>query len=232
KGNLITGTHPNENYAREILQLFSVGLNRMWPDGTLVLNANGDLVPTYDQNVVIGFSHVFTGWNWYQTNQANKRLPTDWNPDENYTNAMVLVPTHHELGTKRLLDSVVLPAAQGSQLDSSTTNFDGYCSRDLEFALDSIFANENVGPFICRQLIQRLVTSHPSRDYVYRVVQKFNDNGSHVRGDMKAVIKAILLDYEARSLTTAPTFGKQREPLLRATAVARAFPAPASVKAS
>lgn len=234
KGNLASGTHPNENYAREILQLFSVGLNRMWPDGTLVLNSNGDLVPTYDQDVIIGFSHVFTGWNYWQTNQASKRLPVNWNPSANYTNPMVLVPTHHELGTKRLLDNVVLPAAHGSQADSSSTNYDIYCLRDLDLALDSVFHNENVGPFICRQLIQRLVTSHPSRDYLYRVVQRFNNNGDGVRGDMKAVIRAILLDYEARStnMIGLPTHGKQREPLLRATALARALPAPAYLKGS
>lgn len=234
KGNIASGTHPNENYAREILQLFSVGLNRMWPDGTLVINSNGDLVPTYDQDVVTGYSHVFTGWNYWQTNQAGKRLPINWNPGVNYTNPMVLVPTHHELGTKRLLDNVILPAAHGAAADPARTNYDHYGSQDLEKALDSIFHNENVGPFICRQLIQRMVTSHPSRDYVYRVVQKFNDNGDGVRGDMKAVIKAILLDYEARSTNTLtlPTHGKQREPLLRATAMARALPAPPPVKAS
>jgi hypothetical protein len=234
KGNLALGTHPNENYAREILQLFSVGLNRMWPDGTLVINSQGDLVPTYNQDVIIGFAHVFTGWNYWQTNQANGRLPANWNPNANYTNAMVLVPTHHELGTKRLLDNVILPAAWGAQADSSTTNFDNYCSRDLKLALDSIFYNENVGPFICRQLIQRLVTSHPSRDYLYRVVQAFNDNGRGVRGDMQAVVKAILLDYEARSTNAiaTPTQGKQREPLLRATSIARAFPAPLPLKAT
>jgi uncharacterized protein (DUF1800 family) len=234
KGNPILGTHPNENYAREILQLFSIGLNRMWPDGTLVLNSRGDLVPTYDQDVIIGFSRVFTGWNYWQTNQANKRLPINWNPASNYTNEMVLVPTRHELGTKRLLDNTILPAAQGAQANVNSNAFDLYCSRDLELALDSIFYNENVGPFICRQLIQRLVTSHPSRDYVYRVVQKFNNNGLGVRGDMKAVIKAILLDYEARSpaMLATPTFGKQREPLLRATAIARAFPSPANLAGS
>lgn len=233
KGNIVTGTHPNENYAREILQLFSVGLNRMWPDGTLVINSSGDVIPTYDQDVIIGFAHVFTGWNYWQTNQANKRLPSNWSPSANYTNPMVLVPTHHELGTKRLLDNVILPAAYGVASDSSTTNFDHYCSQDLTKSLDSIFHNENVGPFICRQLIQRLVTSHPSRDYVYRVVQKFNDNGDGVRGDMKAVIKAILLDYEARSTNTLslPTHGKQREPVLRATTMARALTAPPPVKA-
>src|ERR1039457_398566 len=197
--SIVTGLHANENYAREIQQLFSIGLNRMWPDGTLVMNSQNSIVPTYNQNVVSGFASVFTGWNYYQTNQANGRLPSNFGPPANYTNPMVLVPTHHELGTKQLLDNVVLPAAQGSQTNSSSTNFDSYCSADLEQALDSIFYNPNVGPFVCRQLIQRLVTSNPSRDYLYRVVQKFNDNGSGFLGDLSAVITAILLDYEARS---------------------------------
>ena len=124
-----------------------------------------------------------------------------------------------------------MPAAYGAQANSASNSFDLYCSQDLELALDTIFHNENVGPFICRQLIQRLVTSHPSRDYLYRVVQKFNDNGAGVRGDMKAVIKAILLDYEARSIDAmnSPTFGKLREPLLRATSIARALTAPVSL---
>src|SRR5205085_3724496 len=138
-----------------------------------------------------------------------------------------LVPAHHDLGTKTVLDNAVLPAALGSASDPTNPEFDSYGPDDLEQALGSIFYNENVGPFICRQLIQRLVTSSPSRDYVYRVVQAFNNNGGGVRGDMKAVIRAILLDYEARSsrMLDDPGFGKQREPLLRATAVARAFAA-------
>ncbi|MBC8097614.1 MAG: DUF1800 family protein, partial [Akkermansiaceae bacterium] len=228
KGNMTLGTHPNENYAREILQLFSAGLNRMWPDGTLVLSSEGNVIPTYNQEVVLGFARVFTGWDYYQTNQPNGRLPAGWAANANYINPMVLVPSRHELGTKLLLDNVVLPRAWGSQAESSSTNFDNYCAQDLELALDSIFNNQNVGPYVCRQLIQRLVTSHPSREYLYRVVQKFNDNGSGVRGDLQAVIKAILLDYEARSAATIvlPTFGKQREPLLRVTATARAFPSP------
>lgn len=231
KGNILTGTHPNENYAREILQLFSIGLYRQWPDGTLVMNSEGNLVPTYGQDEILGFSRVFTGWNYYQTNQGNGRLPSNWNPSANYTNLMVLVPTHHELGTKLVLDNVVLPQAWGDEADSGSTNYDNYGPRDLELSHDSIFNNENVGPFICRQLIQRLVTSHPTRDYVYRVVQKFNDNGNGVRGDMQAVIKAILLDYQARSSAAAlqPAFGKQREPLLRVTAPARAFATPPPV---
>jgi len=228
KGSLVTGLHANENYAREIQQLFSIGLYRLWPDGTLVLNSQNALVPTYNQGVVSGFASVFTGWNFYQTNQASGRLPTGWYPAANYTNPMVLVPTHHELGTKLLLDNVVLPAAQGAAADSTQTNYDNYGTQDFAQALDSIFYNPNVGPFICRQLIQRLVTSNPSRDYLYRVVQTFNDDGTGVRGNLQAVVRTILLDYEARStnLVALNTYGKQREPLLRVTAVARAFPAP------
>jgi len=231
KGNPLTGIHANENYAREIEQLFSIGLNRMWPDGTLIMNSQGNLVPTYNQNVIMGFASVFTGWTYHQPNQANGRLPTNFYPASDYIDPMVLVPTHHELGTKLLLDNVVLPQAWGSQADSTSTNFDAYCSQDLEAALDTLFNHPNVGPFVCRQLIQRLVTSNPSRDYIYRVVQAFNDNGSGVRGDMQAVLKTILLDYEARSsaASSTSTYGKQREPLLRATALARAFQAQESL---
>jgi len=188
-------------------------------------------VPTYSQNVVMGFASVFTGWNFYQTNQTNGRLPTSFSPAANYTNPMVLVPSHHELGTKLLLDNAMLPAAQGAAANQGLTNFDYYCSQDLEQAMDSIFNNQNVAPFICRQLIQRLVTSNPSRDYVYRVAQVFNDDGTGVRGNLRAVIQAILLDYEARSpdLIAEPTFGKQREPMVRVTSLARAFPAPPTV---
>ncbi|HMP81782.1 MAG TPA: DUF1800 family protein, partial [Verrucomicrobiota bacterium] len=231
KGDIRLGRHPNENYAREILQLFSVGLYRMWPDGTFVMSSQGELVPTYGQDEILGFSRVFTGWNYWQTNQANGRLPSNWTPSANYTNPMVLVPLRHETGTKRVLDNVILPAAHGTFANPEHSDYDTYGIQDLALAHDSIFHNQNVGPYICRQLIQRLVTSHPSRDYLYRVVQKFNDNGAGVRGDMKAVIKAILLDYEARSTAAMaqPTFGKQREPLCRVTASARAFPPPPPV---
>lgn len=229
-GSIVTGLHADENYAREIQQLFSIGLNRLWPDGTLVLDSQDNLVPTYTQNEIMGYASVFTGWNYYQTNQANGRLPSNWYPNSNYTNSMVLVPSHHELGTKLLLDNVMLPPAWGNQSVPSTTN-DAYCAHDLQASLDAIFNNQNVGPFICRQLIQRLVTSNPSRDYVYRVAQVFNDDGTGVRGNLQAVVRAILLDYEARSpdLIPQPTYGKQREPLLRVTGLARAFPAPPTV---
>jgi hypothetical protein len=230
-GSIITGLHADENYAREVQQLFSIGLNRLWPDGTLILNSQDNLVPTYSQNEIMGFASVFTGWNYYQTNQAGGLLPKNWFPAYNGTNSMVLVPTHHELGTKLLLDNVTLPQAWGNQTVSSTSTNDAYCSQDLESAMNSIFNNQNVGPFICRELIQRLVTSNPSRDYVYRVAQVFNNDGTGVRGNMQAVVQAILLDYEARSpdLISQPTYGKQREPLLRVTELARAFPAPPTV---
>ncbi len=229
KGDLTTGLHPNENYAREILQLFSIGLNRLWPDGTLVLDSLGNLVPTYDQSAIGGFARVFTGWNWNQALQGNGRLPTGFSPASNYVLPMTLVPLKHELGTKQLLNNVVRPAAAGTQTDSANAAFDTYSLDDLEKALDSIVAHPNVGPYICRQLIQRLVASNPSPAYLHRVVQKWEDDGSpqHVRGNLQAVIRAILMDGEARnvSLATASTVaGKQREPLLRIASPARTFP--------
>jgi hypothetical protein len=228
KGSLVTGIHANENYAREIMQLFSVGLYRLWPDGTLVVNSQGNLVPTYDQNVIMGMASEFTGWNYHQANQGNGLLPANFYPPPDYVHPMVLVPSYHDLGTKQLLDNVMGPQAWGGQAGPASSQFDAYCSKDLEAALDSIFNHQNIGPFICRELIQRLVTSNPSRGYLYRVVQVFNDDGTGVRGNLGAVVKAILLDYEARSgdMVSEPGYGKQREPLLRATALARALPAP------
>ncbi|HEX8678702.1 MAG TPA: DUF1800 family protein, partial [Chthoniobacterales bacterium] len=215
------------------------GLNRLWPDGTLVLDTQGNLVPTYNQKVIDGVARVLTGWNYNQPLQGNGRLPTTFNVSSNYTAPMVLVPLRHELGTKLVLDNVVLPAAQGfsltsappagSEADPANPAFDTYCLNDLEKALDSMFYNSSVGPFICRQLIQRLVSSNPTPGYLHRVVQKFEDDGSpqHVRGNMQAVIRAILLDGEARNTSLPPaiaqTSGKQREPLMRITGPARAF---------
>jgi uncharacterized protein (DUF1800 family) len=257
-GNIQTGFHPNENYAREILQLFSAGLYRVWPDGSLVLDSRGNAVPTYDQSVISGMARVFTGWTWGQK-MVGGRLPTIFNPSSNNLDPMVLVANKHELGSKILLDNVVLPAATVvNQSDASTdptstytvqstdpdlgpgnlvttliTNqYDLNGVRDLEITLDNILNNSATGPYICRQLIQRLVTSHPKPDYVHRVVRAFdgeqNVDGvrTGVRGDMKEVFRAILLDYEARSPAAAADskFGKQREPVLRVTGPARAFP--------
>jgi uncharacterized protein (DUF1800 family) len=233
KPDLSTGRIPNENYAREIMQLFSIGLYRLWPDGTLILNSKDTPIDTYTQREIVGVAHVFTGWDYGYNGPFHTALnsTTDW------TRQMREVPARHFTGPKRILDNEVLPglASLGGQpVDPYATHSTSYFNdpgyqalpaQELDAVHDQLFSYPNVGPFLCRQLIQRMVTSHPSRDYVYRVVQAFNDNGAGVRGDMKAVIKAILLDYEARSNSAAikPDFGKQREPLLRYAAAGRAF---------
>jgi uncharacterized protein (DUF1800 family) len=241
KPNLATGKIPNENYAREIEQLFSIGLNRLHPDGSLILNSKGELIPTYDQDAIIGFAHVFTGW-YYNSAQVNP-YPTSFNAPANWLLPMTPVPARHFTGQKRVLNNVVLPGlatVAGQALDPYASHsaaqindpaYQALPAAELNASHDQLFQHPNTPPFICRQLIQRFVTGTPSRGYLYRVVQKFNNNGSGVRGDLKAVIKAILLDYEARSgvAAAAQGFGKQREPVTRVTAVARAFPAPAPV---
>ncbi len=256
KPNPSKGLHPNENYAREIMQLFSVGLNRLHPDGSLVLNSKGLPIPTYDQNGIIGFAHAFTGWTYNQANVGGF-LPTSFSPASNWIDPMKEVPSRHYTGQKRLLDNVVLPGLPvipslqvsspanyvlnpdltptSTQIQSA--EFQALPAQELDATHDALFKHPTCGPFICRQLIQRLVTSNPSRGYVYRVVQAFNGErntagvATGVRGDMKEVIRAILLDYEARSATarSAQGYGKQREPVLRVTAMARAFAAPAAI---
>lgn len=205
KPNLATGYIPNENYAREILQLFSIGLKRLHPDGTLVLDASGLPLPTYDQDNVVGYAHTFTGWNYATGGSAN------------FVSPMVVTPSNHDTGEKLLLENAVLPANGTPTVQS--------CDDELKASHDVIFHHPNVGPFVCRQLIQRLVTANPSPAYIYRAASAFADNGGGVRGDMKAVMRAILLDPEARNQAprTQPGYGKLKEPVLRATQVIRAF---------
>ncbi|WP_052572761.1 DUF1800 family protein [Haloferula sp. BvORR071] len=233
KPSLTAGRIPNENYAREILQLFSLGLYRVHPDGSLILNSKGVPIPTYGQDDIIGMAHVFTGWDY---NYAGA-YRTGFGAGANWVDPMREVPSRHFTGRKRILNNVVLPGlttAGGAPLDPNASPsaaaqadpaFQGLPAQELAAVHDQIFNHPNFGPFLCRQLIQRLVTSTPSRGYIYRVVSKFNDNGSGVRGDMKTVIKAILLDYEARSAIAAGAtgYGKQREPVIRVTQFARAF---------
>ena len=203
------GTHPNQNYGREVLQLFSVGLNELNPDGSLQLDANGQPIPTYTQDTVDGFAQVFTGW--YFAPPAGQAaawygVPQDWR------DPMVSVAAYHDEATKTLFNGVIIPAG-------------GTPESDLAAGLDNIFNHPNVGPFVCRQLIQRLVTSNPTPGYVYRVASVFNDDGKGVRGDLEAVVKAIFTDFEARDPATATGtgFGKQREPIVRVANVLRAF---------
>jgi uncharacterized protein (DUF1800 family) len=197
---------PDENYARELMQLFSIGLVELEPDGQVRTDSAGQPIPTYDQAVVEGFAHVFTGWNFAGGPTFELARPTI----ANQTRRMQLYPAFHDTGPKRLLNDVVLPAGQSGE-------------QDLAAALDNIFMHPNVGPFIGRQLIQRLVTSNPSPAYVRRVAETFNDNGAGVRGDLGAVVRAILLDPEARSGTPDDTAGKLKEPLLRVTQLWRAY---------
>jgi uncharacterized protein (DUF1800 family) len=210
---------PNENYAREIMQLFSVGLNLLNPDGTLILDVRGNPIPTYDQSSIQGFAHVFTGWN---TNSTPNIIPTLTstgvvNVSDYYTKPMVVTASNHSTNSKLLLSGIVIPAT--SSQTATTAN------AELDKALDNIFNHPNVGPFIARNLIQRLVCSNPSPAYVYRVAQAFANDGANVRGNMQAVIKAVLLDPEARdtSWTTNPGYGHLREPMLRVANLVRAF---------
>ena len=207
-----TGQMPNENFAREILQLFSIGLYQLHPDGTLKLNEWGLPIETYGQEEIKGFAQVFTGWT-----HANQNLSEEWRfywPEPRWRQPMQVWNDHHSTGAKLLLNGVTLPANQAPQTD-------------LTMALDNIFQHPNVGPFVCRHLIQRLVTSNPSPAYVYRCGQAFNNNGLGVRGDLKAVLRSILLDWEARSadVLSQPGYGKVREPVLRFTAMLRALKA-------
>ena len=196
-----TGRMPSENYAREVLQLFSIGLVQLNDDGTPKRDATGSTIPTYDQNVVQGFAKVFTGWSFGGNDTA---FVNGFNPPkQNWTLEMQPWPSHHSSGTKLLLNGVALPAGQTPE-------------RDLNDALDNIAAHPNVAPFMSKRLIQFLVTSNPSPAYMTRVVAVWNNNGQGVRGDLRAVVKAILLDDEARNpATTSATYGKLREPMLK-----------------
>ncbi len=176
---------PNENYAREILQLFSIGLYQLNIDGSLKLDAGGKAIPTYDNEEVKGFARVFTGWNW---GGNSTRTDANWSfpPKQfDFAQPMQSWTTRHSTGDKLLLNGALAASGQTPE-------------KDLKDALDNIFNHPNVGVFIGKQLIQRLVTSNPSPQYIARVATVFNDNGSGVRGDMKAVTRAILLDPEAR----------------------------------
>jgi len=236
RANLSQNLHPDENYAREINQLFSIGLIVLNQDGTPFLSA-GKPVPTYDQSVVTNFAHVFTGWNWADCTTAGFKSCGYHGLDFQLPMIAPMPYTYHDNGSdltndivsKQLLnyppanypvDPDLHAAVNGGVLIAGGTP-----ASDLAFALDNIFNHPNVGPFISKQLIQRLVTSNPSPEYVKRVSSVFNNNGSNQRGDLKAVVRAILLDPEARygQFRDPEVFGKLREPLLRITHFWRAM---------
>jgi uncharacterized protein (DUF1800 family) len=197
---------PDENYAREVMQLFTLGLYQLNSDGSVKTDpSTGKPLDSYTQADVAGLARVFTGW--------DLDIPASDDEGLRYRNPMKLIAARHETQEKAFLN-VTIPAGT-----------DGTSS--LKTALDTLFNHPNVGPFVGRQLIQRLVTSNPSAAYVQRVAAKFNDNGQGVRGDLKAVIDAVLRDQEAMTplniAQPAPSWGKLREPVLRLTQMGRAF---------
>ncbi len=213
KADLVRNIRPDENFAREMMQLFTIGLVELNDDGTQRSDEGGNVIPTYDQNITKAFASVFTGWiygnapYWYWTDWFNESTVLPMKPFEAY----------HDTQSKTLLNGEILPAGQTAQ-------------QDLTAALDNVFSHPNVAPFISKQLIQRLVTSNPSPDYVQRVSGVFNNNGRGEKGDLEAVVRAILLDSEARTRSpeTIATFGKVKEPILKFTSLMRAFDVEAS----
>jgi uncharacterized protein (DUF1800 family) len=171
------GTVPNQNFARELLQVFSIGVVELNQDGSQKLDADGAPIPTYDPPTIAGFSALFTGWTYPPLPGAGSK----WTNPVNFDGQMVSFPNHHQAGSKLLLDGYAVPGGQTPE-------------QDLANALDDIFNHPNVGPFIGRQLIQHLVTSNPSPAYVSRIAAVFADNGQGVRGDLSAVVRAILVD--------------------------------------
>ena len=203
KFNPVTGAQPDENYAREIMQLFSIGLVRLNQDGSTVA-VNGVAQETYTLDDITGLARVFTGWDY-------DLAASDTSTPEFKRRPMVQFASRHETGEKKFI---------GTTIPAGT---DGVTS--LRLALDALFAHPNCAPFISRQLIQRLVCSNPSAAYISRITAVFNNDGSGVKGNLNAVVKALLLDDEARAIsgTTNNSFGKLREPILRLTGWARAF---------
>lgn len=223
KANPLTGTRPDENFAREVIQLFTVGLHELNLDGSPNRDGNSssypdsgsDLVPTYTQTDIEELAKVMTGWDLAN----NDRFGRLHQRDGDYTHSMVFHPSQHEDEAAEGGDGNVTVLGQTFPLNSGTDH------SGLDQALNILFNHPNMAPYVSRHLIQRLVTSNPSSDYVARVSRIFNDNGNGIKGDLKAVIRAILLDPEARdnSYLINPAYGKSKEPLLAITQLLRAI---------
>jgi uncharacterized protein (DUF1800 family) len=218
-----TRQNPNENYPRELLQLFSVGLYMLNQDGTLMLDGQGNRIPTYDQEKINQFTKVFTGW----TQCTNASCPNAVVSAPNFIDPMYLAfPGNHDQTAKTLFNYTGAPNPTINACANCTTDAarTAYATDSLDKTLDNIFYHPNVGPFVGKLMIQHLVTSDPSPAYVSRVAAAFNNNGAGVRGDMKAVVRAILLDPEARGgRKNDPNYGKLREPLQYLTNYLRTF---------
>jgi uncharacterized protein (DUF1800 family) len=202
KANPSKGTAANENYSRELMQLFTLGLVQLNPDGSAVLDANKNPVPTYNQAVVTSQAKAFTGWTYPTASGANAKA----NNPAYYTGQMFAVEAEHDTTSKTVVSGLVIPAGQTAE-------------RDLESVLDALMSQKTMAPFVSRQLIQHLVTSNPAPAYIERVSDVFLNDGKGVTGNLQAVITAILTDPEARagddpSAAPNPGFGHLREPIL------------------
>ena len=218
KANISQGTYPDENYAREVMQLFTIGLWELNEDGTQKLDANGDAIPTYDNDDIFEFAKVFTGMRRPLSRGPNTNIEELSN---NYIDPMRVTANWHDFSAKTLLD--------GTTLGPFNQNENGVRD-DVAGLLDHLFNHSNMPPFFARFMIQRFTVSNPSPAYIQAVAQAFktgfyNGSGSGDRGCMEATIKAVLLHPEARSASLAydPMYGKLREPLIRLIHVARAF---------
>ena len=206
------GRQPDENYAREVMQLFTIGLHRLNPDGSVQMDGSGKPLETYTSSDVSNLARVFTG---YDLDQSQNQ-PTSINGRTIRSTHFARLPMRFTASNHSMLEASFL----GVTIPANTSG-----SEALKTALDTLFNHANTAPFICKQLIQRLVTSNPSPAYVQRVAAVFVDNGQGVRGDLAFVLAAILLDDEARSSAglNAPEFGKLREPMVRMVQWARTF---------
>ena len=210
KADSAAGSVANENYARELMQLFTIGTQQLNLDGTVKYDSNQLPIPTYSQFTVTEYARVYTGW----TYAPKPAQPIRWNAAPSGYGNLVTYPAEHDFGSKQLLNGQVSPAGVSAGIDMSN-------------ALSSIFNHPNVGPFVSTQLIQHLVKSNPSPAYVERVATVFNNNGNGVRGDMQAVVAAILLDPEARANDDGEndeaSDGHLQEPALFIAGMVRAF---------
>eukprot|EP01041_Mallomonas_annulata_P018709 gene18709-37749_t len=215
KENAATGRVPDENYAREVMQLFTIGLVQLNPDGSEKTGVNGQRLETYTQTDVTQLARVFTGYDFDQRQNVTVVIDPEGKRKVGNTNFakqhMALTANRHSEQEVRFLGTTIAPKTSGADA--------------LKKALDTLFQHPNVGPFFGKQMIQRLVTSNPSPAYVARVSAVFADNGAGVRGDLRAVFAAILLDDEARNATglSALEYGKLREPMLRLAQWGRTF---------
>jgi uncharacterized protein (DUF1800 family) len=209
KGNAASGTSANENYGRELMQLFTLGLTQLQPNGAPVVDQNNNPVPTYNQAIVTQLAKALTGWTYPTAPGATAKV----NNPEYFIGQMFAVEAEHDTTSKAIFSNIVIPAGQTAE-------------QDLDSVIEALMTQPTMAPFISQQLIQQLVTSNPSPAYIQRVSQVFSNDGTGVAGNLQAVVTAILMDPEARAADSATTpvnasFGHLREPVLFMTNILR-----------